>query len=193
LFDNEIKRPMIVNRKYWISQELSFIFCFFVLLWIVQGNKYKVTNDGSRHRHFHGRFISSLSDANDQSIGLPSSNSSSSSSSVSLDAVDIIIPSKSTDSVSNEKASLSSSPSSPQTISNRRYRTHRQKGGIWIDFRPGTELPANSSFDNEDQRSQEVSLTLTPESTVRLMQLAMSISISIGTAFMGTLRFLAPL
>jgi hypothetical protein len=127
---------------------------------------------------------------NEPFIVLSSSNSSSSISSFPPFPLDFpnsigLTSSKSTNSVGTVTSS--------QSTSNRVYRTHRQRGRVWFDFRSDTALSALSSLDDEEKRSQELSLTLTPMSTLRLLRLVIAASISIGTAFMGTLRFIAPL
>jgi hypothetical protein len=86
-------------------------------------------------------------------------------------------------------------PSSTIPASTRR----RKKGRLSIDLHGNTVhiLPSDDPFElaerSFENQSDEMSLTLTPMSALRLGSISLSASGAIFAAFMGTLRLLAPL
>ena len=86
-------------------------------------------------------------------------------------------------------------PSSTIPVSTRR----RKKGRLSIDLHGNTVhiLPSDNPFELaesfSENQSDEMSLTLTPVSALRLGGISLSASGAIFAAFMGTLRLLAPL
>jgi hypothetical protein len=85
-----------------------------------------------------------------------------------------------------------SSPSSPS-------RRRRRKGRLSFDLHghtmhivpPDNQLEVAGSFC--EHQYDEASLTITPKSALRLGKISLSIVGAVFTAFMGTLRLLAPL